>query len=1006
MNKKRISSWVSLVLVLALCLSMVGCAGEKDPTTTPTTTTPTTTTPVVKPLMDKTSVIALPGQEVILEVPNTEGKPIGIGNVSDLTVVTAMAISANQVKVILLKEGTATFDVFAGDKTATVTVECIDLKITNTEDHLEVDESLEIRLSHPVEASFQVTGEAAKIEGNRLMATAEGEFTLQVTYGDILLEKTLDSYSRSKDITEFARNDRFIRYYGRNVHQDGPVIMNNIGSGFEVTFYGTELYADLSAWYGSWYGFTRISVMVDGEMDTTKNVIVLDKATTQTAYPLVTGLEEGVHTVKVLKRTEALSTSMTLHGLHTDGYFKPADRTEKLKIEVYGDSISAGYGNLRPSSNPDGTDSATQSGLQTYATYAAWALNAEINVQARSGIGMYTSGNIDDAMQVNTGYQFVNYDQTYGWSFENYTPDIVLINLGTNDYWNPAVFNGDKFVEEYVKFVTSLAEIYGEDTAFVLLSGLMEREVDAFVQKVEAQLKATISNTVLRHQFKKCVYGHPMADEHLAASEELVKLLKDNGLTEVKAEDPNEDTVPDAKGEDVTVHLTVNLADELPAHTTLWVEGLGEKLQLQRIDGLHYSLQVTAKEGDYTLSFLLDGKEEYRESGKSHLLQVRAGKAQYALTPNTFTNIPVNENPYAATKGWHMSAALFPASFQAEGPADIKVTNATNWMAAFVTRAAEYKDNYALSIGISAASVGTNSYLGVVPYFVDDLNYVVCYLEFTSSNTLKSITATGANNGVDIGFHMFDKFAGQKFDGNAELTVSRCGSLLTVTMNGITQTKQMASMKLETREVGVWAYHQTEVSYTSLTQSQVAEEDIPKLDKWSLSPALFDVSFKENPSGSVTYTNQNWMAGFVLTQAVAGDHYKLSMTLRADVDGFNMADDKFIGAVAYYEDQGNFVVVYLQWDQQNKLKSMGCTGQIDGKDIGWFDIWSFAGVETHLTRGETLEITRSGSTITVSYGGATGSVDVPPLGNRQTNNVGLWCCKTTCEYLDFKHSEK
>ncbi len=999
-KSKLLFSAVSLVLILAMCLPLVGCVQDGPPTSIPSVSTP--------PVQEKNSAVGLPGQEIILAVSNDENAAISIGAVSDLSVMNVMAISNTQVKLQLLKEGEGSFTVTAGNTVTTVSVTCIDLKITNTQEHLDVGEAMDITLSHDVQAAYTVVGAGAEVEGNRLTATGEGAFTLRVTYGDIVLEKKMDSYARGKDILTLDRESPFVRYYGRNTHMGDEVIMNNIGSGFEVTFYGTQLYADLSAWYGAWYGFTQISVLVDGETDTARRVIVLDKATAKTAYPLVTGLDEGVHTVKVLKRTEALSTSMSLHGLHTDGYFKPADKSDKLKLEVYGDSISAGYGNLRPTSNPDFTDAKSQSGLQTYATYAAWALGAEIHVQARSGIGMYTSGNIDDSMQVNTGYAYTTYDQAYAWNFENYTPDVVLINLGTNDYWNPTVFNGDKFVEEYVSFVKKLAEIYGKDTAFVLLSGLMEQEVDAFVRKVQEQLTDSIPNTVLRHQFEKCAYGHPLAQEHLEASEELVKLLKDNGLDKPVQKTPNPDQIPPAGDQKVTLTLTANLADALPSHVTLWVQGLGEKAQLQPVDQLHYRLTAEVAEGDYNISFLLNGEDAYRESGQGSVLQVRAGTTEYTVTPNSFVAMPVDENPHAGTKGWHMSAALFPASFQADSAESVKITNHTNWMAAFVTRRTEYRDNYSVAVNISSAGRvdPANSFIGVIPYYLDDLNYVVCYLEFTSGNTLKSITASGAENGVSIGFHMFDKFAGQKYNGSTKLKVSRCGSKLTVTMNGITQTKVITAMRQENAEIGVWAMHPGDVTYSGLAQAQVTEEQIPEVEKWTISPALFDVSFKEKAGGVISYTNQNWMAGFVMTQAVAGDNYRISMTLKAEVDGFTMADDKFIGALAYYKDQGNFATVYLQWDQQNTLKSIGCTGMIDGKDIGWFDLWGFAGIKTHLTQGETLVIERSGSTITVTYGGMTASVEVPPLAGRLTDYVGLWCCKTTCEYSDFQHSAK
>jgi len=139
-----------------------------------------------------------------------------------------------------------------------------------------------------------------------------------------------------------------------------------------------------------------------------------------------------------------------------------------------------------------------------------------------------------------------------------------------------------------------------------------------------------------------------------------------------------------------------------------------------------------------------------------------------------------------------------------------------------------------------------------------------------------------------------------------------------------------------------------------------------------------------------------------LTDTSMVDGYSLSATIKADVDGYVQADDVYIGLVAYYADSGNFVVIYLQWDEQNCLKSMGCTGMIDGNDLGWHDMWAFDGVETHLTQGETLFVSRSVGTFNVAYGGVSANVTLSELVGKECSSVGLWCCKTTCTYDDIE----
>lgn len=958
------------------------------------------------PLLEKESLIGLPSHDYIIDLKNDKNEPLTI-QPSDYELLQFTILSPTSLKVNLLKEGKGYLDISTpSKKNHRLSIEAIDLKIMNQEDHINVNDSLTIELSHQVNAKMSLSNDVAKLENNTITALKEGTFTLTVSYGDIVLEKEFDSYERSNVITSLERDSYYVRYYGRNVHQNGEVIMNNVGSGFEVTFYGTKLYATLDAWWGSWYGYTRVSIMVDGDEDTTKNVLVLTHGSKESEYTLVEGLKEGIHTVKLLKRTEALSTSMTLHSLRTDGYFKGANHEEKLKMEVYGDSITAGYGNLRGALS-DTTSSEYQSGLQTYATYAAQALNAEINVQARSGIGLYTAGNIDDSLQVNTGYRYVNYDQMYEWNLNNYTPDIVIINLGTNDHWNASVFNKETFISEYVKLVHNLAKAYGEQTSFILVSGLMEQRVDSFLKEVEASLSASgLKNEVYRHQFTQCNAGHPLFEEHKKASEELVNLIKENHLDTIHTPTKEEKTYSEIQDQEVAYTFIVELKDVLPSHVQLYVHGLKEEnLALTAIDSFHYSLTLSLKEKDYEVSFILNDDVNYQEVNQAtHTLHVRKDNANETLTLNSFVNVPIDENPYADTFGWHQSAALFETSFTAKNAQNVQLTNKTNWMAGFVTRKAELGNDYSISATIQTASFTdkTNTFMGLIPYYLDDQNFIVCYLQFLSDGKLKSVGCTGMNEGHDIGWNDFWNFANMTIDLETGLTfnVERHDRNLTISFNSVTETKKLTTMSEDTKEIGVWNIGANPVNYSSFTQAY--KENTIVEEKWSLTSALFDVSYDVKADGSIEYTNQNWMAGFVIEDAPATDNYYFEAKIQSVQDGYQLSDDKFIGFVAFYTDSSNFVVIYLQWNEQNKLKSIGMTGLIGGQDLSWHDFWSFAGIETHLLTGDVLRIERRDTRFTAIFGGTTETQSLSQLSGLSSGSVGLWCCKTSATYSDIK----
>jgi len=127
------------------------------------------------------------------------------------------------------------------------------------------------------------------------------------------------------------------------------------------------------------------------------------------------------------------------------------------KIELVGDSISAGYGSRGYAGAPSGcpVTAFTSGNTYTYNFFLAESFNADIIPIAWSGKGMYV--NCCDNGETMPFY----YLQTLGggqytkdWDFNRYVPDMLLINLGTNDFGHdggPAW--RERFIEIYVQFV-------------------------------------------------------------------------------------------------------------------------------------------------------------------------------------------------------------------------------------------------------------------------------------------------------------------------------------------------------------------------------------------------------------------------------------------------------------------------------------------------------------------------------------------------------------------------
>lgn len=319
-----------------------------------------------------------------------------------------------------------------------------------------------------------------------------------------------------------------VNWYGRTKATDSLVASDNVTSGFEVGFFGTELIADLSGQSGAY-----LSVFLDGDTDCETNVI--KELNSRKTVTLVSKLSEGAHTVKVLKRSEAADALCSLYSLKTDGRFVDPLEMPARKMEIYGDSITAGYGNL---GNNSGTKTNENSnGLYTYSFLAAQNLNAQINTIAYSGYGLYTSR--WSAGLIPSIYQCISGGDGTLWDFNSYQADVVMINLGTNDYANLGganaampFFNAQSFKTAYKTFIGNLREKYPH-ASIVCIYGMMDNSavmtgaISSTVTEINNDGDTNVHYLNLPQADNSGVGGHPSAAAHLIASAALTEELKE-----------------------------------------------------------------------------------------------------------------------------------------------------------------------------------------------------------------------------------------------------------------------------------------------------------------------------------------------------------------------------------------------------------------------------------------------------------------------------------------------
>lgn len=194
-------------------------------------------------------------------------------------------------------------------------------------------------------------------------------------------------------------------------------------------------------------------------------------------YELASGMGNGIHTAEIVKTTEGTMGALTFKGfaLPEGGKVVPWPAKETKTIEFIGDSITCGYG-IEAESAQIHFSPQTENFCDTYAWLAARALNADYLVVARSGIGILRNyngpyeGSADNMPSI--------YDRTLiqdpasKWNPSRFAPDVVCINLGTNDFSTKGV-DIAKFTDSYLSFGKMLMARYPA-AKVVLLTGPMQ----------------------------------------------------------------------------------------------------------------------------------------------------------------------------------------------------------------------------------------------------------------------------------------------------------------------------------------------------------------------------------------------------------------------------------------------------------------------------------------------------------------------------------------------------
>lgn len=222
------------------------------------------------------------------------------------------------------------------------------------------------------------------------------------------------------------------------------------------------------------------------------------------------------------------------------------------KIEVYGDSVSAGE--VTEAVDYTGkTDPEHQGGYSnswySYAWMTARMLNAQIHDIAQGGIALMDGqGWFHEPEQIGmeSAWNKIRFNKTFGelteWDFNQYTPQVVVVAIGQNDN-HPFDYMSEDYMcekailwrEHYTEFLKKLRQVYPK-ASIVCCTTLLEH--DSSWDKAIDDVVVSMGDRKISH----CIFkrngaatpGHLRIPETYEMARELADYIENLGIEEWK----------------------------------------------------------------------------------------------------------------------------------------------------------------------------------------------------------------------------------------------------------------------------------------------------------------------------------------------------------------------------------------------------------------------------------------------------------------------------------------
>ena len=335
-----------------------------------------------------------------------------------------------------------------------------------------------------------------------------------------------------------------VKLLGRALVRDDILRLTLSGTGCEFTFTGCKLALTVGVDSdcfndGRRCNMPRIAILCDGR-------IIVKKLIEQRSerFDIVSSETPVTKTIRIVKLSECAFSHAEVSPAETDDGAVIAPTADKpLKIEFIGDSITCGYG-VDDSNLQSEFSCEAENAMKSYAYIAADLLGADYSLFSYSGYGIisgYSGDGVRNTRELlppyyeSCGFSYSSVNgtklQDIPWDFSAFVPDIIVLNLGTNDNSFCAFHNESyrEFEDSYLAFLKVVRRC--NPNAHIICSlGIMLTEPLPYIENAVKRLGDS-NVSVFRYTMQNGLLGfgsnwHPSEDTQRRAGEELAEYIK------------------------------------------------------------------------------------------------------------------------------------------------------------------------------------------------------------------------------------------------------------------------------------------------------------------------------------------------------------------------------------------------------------------------------------------------------------------------------------------------